>query len=223
MSYLDPQSLIILALVGGLVAIDGTSFGQFMISRPFVAAILGGWVMGAPDQGAMIGLVLESFHLGVLPVGAAKYPEGGPAAVTAGAAYAALAPTPSLLALTAFAALFLERVGGRTVHGMRLVNVRIITPNGALPTAENLERRLVTSIVLDFLRGAILVVVATLVFARVVPFLDLYWGLEESLTAWLLMTFVVAMLASALKMLGSKYWFAAIGAGIGLVGFYFGR
>jgi mannose/fructose/N-acetylgalactosamine-specific phosphotransferase system component IIC len=223
MVALDSEALAILALVGGLVAIDGTSFGQFMISRPFVACILGGWVAGSPQQGAMIGLVLESFHLGVLPVGAAKYPESGPASVAAGALYATVAPTPSLLALTAFAALLLERLGGRTVHLMRLANVRLVAPGGVLPTAENLERRHLAAIALDFLRGAILVVGGTLALALIVPTLDRYWGLNELLTGWLLMIFVVAMLASALKMLGSKYWFAAVGAGIGLVGLYFGR
>lgn len=222
MIQFEPLTILMLSLVGGLVAVDGTSFGQFMISRPFVAAILGGWVAGAPAQGALIGLVLECFHLGVLPVGAAKYPEGGPSAVAAGAMYASVAPTASTLALITLGALLLERLGGRTVHLMRLANVRVVARGGAMPTAENLEGRHLSSILIDFLRGMFLVVLALVLLGGTVPVLDRYWGLSESFTGLLMMTFVVAMLASALRMLGSKYWFAAVGAVIGLAAFLLG-
>ncbi len=222
MMYFEPLTILALALVGGFVAVDGTSFGQFMISRPFVAAILGGWVAGAPAQGALIGLVLECFHLGVLPVGAAKYPEGGPSAVAAGAVYASLAPTASTLALVTLGALLTERLGGRTVHLMRLANVRVVSRGGVMPTAENLEGRHLLSILIDFLRGMFLVVLALVLLGATVPVLDRYWGLSESITGLLMMTFVVAMLASALRMLGSKYWFAAAGAAIGLAAFLLG-
>ena len=40
--------------------------------RPFPA--LAGAVVGRPMAGAMIGVVLEAFHLSVLPVGAARFP-----------------------------------------------------------------------------------------------------------------------------------------------------
>lgn len=222
MIELEPGTILALTLVGGFVAVDGTSFGQFMISRPFVAAILGGWVAGAPAQGALIGLVLESFHLGVLPVGAAKYPEGGPAAVAAGAVYASVAPTASTLALVTLGALLLERLGGRTVHLMRLANVRVVSRGGALPTAENLEGRHLASIAIDFARGMFLVAFGLVLLGSTVPILDGYWGLDESTTGLLMMTFVVAMLASVIRMLGSKYWFAAAGAGIGLAALLLG-
>ena len=85
---LDSTVLLGLLFLGGIAAIDGTTFGQFMVSRPLVSATLGGWMVGAPAQGALIGMVLEIFQLTVLPVGAARYPEGGPAAVAAGAVFA---------------------------------------------------------------------------------------------------------------------------------------
>ncbi|MEX0912584.1 MAG: hypothetical protein WD031_04060, partial [Gemmatimonadota bacterium] len=60
---LDPTAWLLLILLGGLVAVDGTSVGQFMISRPFVAAAHAGWAVGDPIHGMVIGLVLEAFHL----------------------------------------------------------------------------------------------------------------------------------------------------------------
>ncbi|MDR0787020.1 MAG: PTS sugar transporter subunit IIC [Gemmatimonadota bacterium] len=223
MIHFNTHVLLVLALVGGLVAVDGTSFGQFMISRPFVAATLGGWVAGMPQQGAILGVALECFHLGVLPVGASKQPESGPAAVAAGAFFAGAEPTASILILTILGTLLLEHLGGWTVHLERLINVWIIAPNGALPTVANLERRHLTAIGLDFLRGAVLVMIGSLLLSLVVPVLDPYWGLSESLTNWMVVTFIIAMLAGSLRMLGSKYWFAALGAGIGLVGLWMTR
>jgi mannose/fructose/N-acetylgalactosamine-specific phosphotransferase system component IIC len=223
MTSFDPGIIVILGILGGLVAIDGTTFGQFMISRPFVAATLGGWVMGSPQEGAIVGIALEAFHLGVLPVGAAKHPEGGPAAVTTGAFFASGAPEPSILILAVLGGLLLEEVGGRTVHLMRLANVRIIAPKGVMPTLANLERRHLMAVGLDFLRGALLVLAGMLVLAVAVPMLDRHWGLNEAITRWLVIAAMIAMLASSLRILGSKYRFAAVGAAIGFVLLWLGR
>ncbi|HET7464464.1 MAG TPA: PTS sugar transporter subunit IIC, partial [Longimicrobium sp.] len=65
---------VAVTLIGGLVALDGTSVGQFMVSRPFIAAALGGLAVGRPAEGVAAGVVLEARHLAVLPVGAARYP-----------------------------------------------------------------------------------------------------------------------------------------------------
>ncbi|MED5200176.1 MAG: hypothetical protein VYB51_10255 [Gemmatimonadota bacterium] len=40
-----------LAILGGLLALDATSVGQFMISRPLVAGTLAGWWLGDPGVG----------------------------------------------------------------------------------------------------------------------------------------------------------------------------
>ena len=90
---LSPAQTAAAAVLGGLLALDATSVGQLMVSRPFVAAALGGALVGHPAQGMAVGVVLEALHLAVLPVGASRYPEGGPAGVAAGAVYAAHAPS----------------------------------------------------------------------------------------------------------------------------------
>ena len=81
-----------IALIGGMVGLDATSFPQAMISRPLVAASLTGMLLGHPVAGIALGAVLETFALVVLPVGAARYPETGTAAVSAAAAFSLLTP-----------------------------------------------------------------------------------------------------------------------------------
>ena len=75
-----------LALLGGLLALDATSVGQFMISRPLVAGTLAGWWLGDPAVGLEVGAILELFHLAGVPAGGSRVPESGPATVVAAAA-----------------------------------------------------------------------------------------------------------------------------------------
>ncbi len=66
------------AVVCGL---DRTAAGQFMLSRPIVAAPLTGWLLGSPEAGLQIGAMLELFWLGRLPVGSAIPPDDSQVAV----------------------------------------------------------------------------------------------------------------------------------------------
>jgi len=77
--------LLLLALLGGLLALESTSVGQLMLSRPLVAGTLTGWVMGSAAAGFAVGTILEVYLLVSLPVGASRYPEGGLATVIAAA------------------------------------------------------------------------------------------------------------------------------------------
>ncbi|MEX2583508.1 MAG: PTS sugar transporter subunit IIC [Gemmatimonadota bacterium] len=210
---IDPLTVLFLTLLGGAVAVDGTSFGQFMISRPFVAATIGGFMVGAPFHGATIGLILEAFHLTVLPVGAARYPEGGPAAVAGGAVYGISDVTPSALLLTVLGALLLEWVGGETVRMMRHGNVKLISDDhGPRATARGLERRHLAAVGVDFLRGMFLVAAGMLLLRGVDLFMTPLWGFGEELPRLMIVAAVPALLASTLRMVGWRMWFAAAGA-----------
>lgn len=106
-------SLIPLALLGAVLGLDVVSFPQAMISRPLVAATLGGALVGQAGRGLIAGVVLELFALETLPFGASRYPEWGSAAVVGGALYALQSnPTPGSLAISVFAALITASVGG---------------------------------------------------------------------------------------------------------------
>ncbi len=80
-----------LLLWGVVVGLDLVSVAQVMVGRPLVAGTVAGMLAGDPAAGAMVGVTLELFALDLLPVGGARYPDYGPAAV-AGAATAAGAP-----------------------------------------------------------------------------------------------------------------------------------
>ena len=68
------MSWLAVALWGGAVGLDATSFPQVMISRPIVAAAVTGLLLGEPLAGIGVGVILELFALVILPIGAARYP-----------------------------------------------------------------------------------------------------------------------------------------------------
>jgi PTS system mannose-specific IIC component len=70
---------------GTLVGLDVASFPQAMFSRPLVAGLIGGALVGAPVPGLVIGAVLELFAMDTLPVGASRVPDWGPGSVAVGA------------------------------------------------------------------------------------------------------------------------------------------
>ena len=219
---LSPAQTAAAAVLGGLLALDGTSVAQLMVSRPFVAAALGGALVGRPAEGMAIGVVLEALHLAVLPVGASRYPEGGPAAVAAGSVYAAAQAPPAsasaTLLIAVLCALALEWVGGRTVIALRQVNVRFAGAPAEGLTPGGLARRHGIPIALDFLRGAALTLLgvlalgALLTMADIPDFPDVAAGTVVRLAA-------VAGIASALRLFGRANYplFLAGGAAGALV------
>lgn len=76
----------VLLVWGGIVGLDLVSVPQIMVARPLVAGSVAGAVMGDVAAGVLVGVILELFALETLPVGAARYPDYGPAAVAATAA-----------------------------------------------------------------------------------------------------------------------------------------
>ena len=59
-----------IALLGGLIGLDRTAAGQFMVSEPVVAGPLTGWMLGDPTAGIIIGVVLELVWVLDIPIGA---------------------------------------------------------------------------------------------------------------------------------------------------------
>ncbi len=80
-----------LLLWGTLVGLDLASVAQIMITRPLVAGVVAGAIVGDVNAGLVVGVILELFALELLPFGAARYPDYGLGAVAA-AATAAGAP-----------------------------------------------------------------------------------------------------------------------------------
>ena len=80
------MELLYIGLLGGLLALDTTSVGQFMFSRPLVAGAVTGWVLGDLSLGLTIGVVLETYMLVSFPSGGARFLDGTTATVVAVAA-----------------------------------------------------------------------------------------------------------------------------------------
>jgi mannose/fructose/N-acetylgalactosamine-specific phosphotransferase system component IIC len=213
---LDPMDLLWLALLGGWVATDSNSFGQFMVSRPLVSATLAGWIAGDPVAGAAIGLVLEAFQLNVLPVGAAQYPEAGPAAVVAGAAYPAASGAPGALLIAVAFALAWEWVSGRSVHQLRHLNVRLAAAEAVSGGSHRLQRRHLAATGVDFLRGVLLVVVGSLLLTLALAVLTPYWSIDQRITGLVTGGLVVGLLAGSFRLLGARTRWFVVGVAGGL-------
>ena len=213
----DPGTALWLVLLGGWMAVDGTSCGQFMVSRPLVAATLAGWVVGNPVGGLTVGVVLELFHLAVLPVGAARYPEGGPAAVVAGSLFGTAAVVPGTLLMVVAFALAWEWVGGESLRVMRQVNVRLIagptTPNGPL----QLQRRHLAAVLLDFVRGMIVVGTGLVLLSTLLLLTADRWALHGEVARIAVGASAVGLLAATLGVFGGRLRIFLAGVGMGLL------
>lgn len=204
-------------VLGGFVGLDTTSFPQAMFSRPLVAGTLTGAVLGQPTVGLAVGFIMEAYALLVLPIGAARYPESGTATVAAVGAYLAVASVPLApgpLALVIAFGLAWEWVGGASVVVLRRTNGRILLELEGVP-ARQLERRHLTAMSLDFLRGAAVAVGGGLMAAGLLRLATPLWELGPGSTMAVLAVLTAAMIGTAVPVFGGlRARRLALGAGI---------
>ena len=120
--------VLVLGMLGAVLGLDVVSFPQAQVSRPIVAATLGGAFMGNAAVGMVCGVLLELFAHETLPFGASRYPEWGSASPVAGAAAAAGAASGSMPMALLFAVpfgLLLASVGGWSMVQLRQLNARL--------------------------------------------------------------------------------------------------
>ncbi|HYW50759.1 MAG TPA: PTS sugar transporter subunit IIC [Gemmatimonadaceae bacterium] len=120
--------VLVLGLLGALLGLDVVSFPQAQVSRPLVAATLGGALMGNAVVGLTCGVLLELFAHETLPFGASRYPEWGSSSPIAGAAAAAGAAAGNLSMALLFAVTFgllSASVGGWSMVKLRQLNARL--------------------------------------------------------------------------------------------------
>lgn len=156
---LTPGSWLALAAAAGLAGVDAASWPQAMVSRPLVAATVGGWLLGDPAAGFLVGVLLELLTLRQLPFGGARSPDLGPASVVAGAAYAGMEASagPAALLASALVGWGLGWVGEVTVGWLRRLAGRALRDTGALARRPaTLERRQRLLAAVDFVRGGAL-------------------------------------------------------------------
>jgi hypothetical protein len=146
------MTVLLLLLLGGWVALDGAAVGQFLLSRPIMAAPIAGLIAGDPLAGLLVGLLLELAHLAHLPLGGAQLPEPGPGAVVAGAV-AGLVGGGAGLTLGFTLGLGLGWLGGRSVVWHRQVTGAMLDRMAMAAGGPRLGRSLAGSLVRDGLRG----------------------------------------------------------------------
>ncbi len=180
---MSPAHLLPIALLGGIAGLDTVSFPQAMLSRPIVAATLGGALVGAPGRGLLAGAVLELIALETLPVGASRYPEWGSASVVAGGIFGVNAGSAvGALTVAVLGGLLVAWVGGWSMVKLRQRNAVVATAHQAALDAgarsavvgvqlEGLGADLVRGIVLSGLAYAVLVPAEAALLAR--------WTLSE--------------------------------------------
>jgi len=148
------QSLLL--VWGTLVGIDLVTVPQAMIARPLVAGAVAGALVGDLGTGLRIGVLFELLQHDILHLGAARYPEYGPA--TVGAVSAAHAASGALgLGLGAVVGLLTGLLGGVSMTAVRRLNTRAV--HRAAPALEagdvnTLVRLHVTSLLRDGARAA---------------------------------------------------------------------
>jgi PTS system mannose-specific IIC component len=125
MNAIPPAVLALLLTWGTIVGLDLVSVPQGLLARPLVSAAVAGWLLGDFEAGLRVGALLELFALDVLPVGASRYPEYGPAAVGAVALAAGL-PGMAGTGLGVLLGLVVAIPAGWTLDWLRHANARHI-------------------------------------------------------------------------------------------------
>ncbi|HYK83501.1 MAG TPA: PTS sugar transporter subunit IIC [Gemmatimonadales bacterium] len=150
-------SLLPLLVWGTLVGLDLVSGPQIMIARPLVAGPIAGALLGDLATGLALGVVFELFQYDILPVGAARYPEYGPATVAAVSAAHATGGTVGL-GLGALIGLVTAVAGGLGIQVVRRLNARAahaVTPRLEAGDPRALVRLHLTGIGRDAARAAL--------------------------------------------------------------------
>ena len=193
-------------LLGGVAGVDATSLAQTMVSRPFVAATLTGLLVGRPEEGAILGAMLELFALVILPVGAARYPESGTAAVAATAAYASSTAimSPAVMLIAVLFALVWERIAGWSVILDRHFNEQFVAlaPLSGPHPDRDLERRHIFAITVDFARAFAITAVGALLGTLAVSSVAQLWSMNSVIAPAILSIGLSCMAGAALPLFG---------------------
>lgn len=215
------SELLSIALVGGVLALDATSAGQFMVSRPLVAGAIAGWVMGEPALGLSIGALLEIYLLVSFPTGGSRFPEGSTGTVVAVAAASAVDSPAAVPGAVAFGLVW-GQVGGFTVTGLRRLNGRIVPePGDGSTNSGRVVRAHLGALGLDFLRGGAVTAAGVLLGPLVVRAVVRSWPLSPPASSGLLLVGAAVSLGILLRDLGgfrARRALFVVGLALGIAG-----
>jgi mannose/fructose/N-acetylgalactosamine-specific phosphotransferase system component IIC len=174
--------LLLLALVGGVVAVDGVAAVQSMLSRPLVVGWAVGMLVGTPVLGAQIGVLLELYLLVAIPSGGGRYPEGGTATVVAVVAAAAAVPSPGALGVGIAGGLAWGWVAATTQSALRRWNERRADAPDHHLDAREVARAQAAGLGLDFARGVVLTAIGVVAARWIAPVSVAGWPVDQGAT-----------------------------------------
>src|SRR5256714_1999008 len=187
-----------------------------MIARPLVAGAIAGAILGDIPTGLKLGVMFELLQYDILPVGAVRCPEYGPATVAAVATAHASAGVLGL-GLGALVGLVTGLFGGVTINVLRRVNSRIVHAAAAQlesgdPSA--LVRLHVGGLLRDALRAAVVTVFGLVLAWLARPLLGGVLSVRGAvlLAVAIVATALAAGAAGTLRLVGrgpNLAWFAA--------------
>jgi PTS system mannose-specific IIC component len=216
------ELLIALVVWGTLVGVDLVSLPQMMIARPLVAGTVAGAILGDIPTGLKLGIVFELLQFDILPVGAVRYPEYGPATVAAVATAHAAAGVLGL-GLGALVGIVTGLLGGVGINVLRRVNSRIIHEAAAQLESGDpraLVRVHVAALLRDVLRAALVTIIGLALAWLARPLLGSALTIRGAvlLAVAAVATALAAGAAGTLRLVGrgpNLAWFAAgLGGGV---------
>lgn len=159
------SQVLLTAVIGGVIGLDRTALGQFMISQPVVAGPLTGWLLGDLGAGLVIGGMLELIWVLDMPIGTFVPADSTVAAVSATAIAALAGPAPAALPVIGFSLLLTVGMVPVTMfadHLMRQRNAQIpdlaLSPGGR-PTEARATFWHLAGLVAFFLKSFVLCLV----------------------------------------------------------------
>jgi PTS system mannose-specific IIC component len=223
MSELPLYAVLLLIVWGTAVGLDLVSVPQVMIARPIVAGAVAGLLTGDLEAGLRVGILFELFALDVLPIGAVRYPDYGPATVAA-TALASGAPWELGLGISAALGLLLAALGGWSLMMVRRSNARAIQRHAAaLAAGESraIRRLQYGGILRDAGRGAALTMLGLVLAWSSAQFVHLDRRTAVGLTLVAVGAALSAIVSGAVRSAGRgsrlKWMLVGLGAGTLLV------
>ncbi len=223
MTEFSPQVVLPLLLWGTLVALDLVSVPQAMISRPLVVGTVAGALAGDVEAGLRVGVLFELFALDVLPVGAVRYPDYGPATVGA-VALSIGTPWQLGLGVSVGLGLILAILGGWSLQVVRRWNARAIQRRAAaLAAGESsaIRRLQYGALARDALRGFIVTLTGLVLASTIAEWFRLDQLDRQSAVAFTLVAIgsgLAAAVGGAVRGSGRgsrlKWLLGGLGAGI---------
>jgi mannose/fructose/N-acetylgalactosamine-specific phosphotransferase system component IIC len=155
---------VLIALLGGVVALDNTEAFQTMLSQPLLVGPAVGFLLSDPEGGLRIGVLLQLAYLWVMPIGTAGLPDPSVGSLAGCAGYVLLGrlfpdkPHLLLFLILLFTISFSQLCGWALILQRRL-NRRLLPEAEACAEkadTRGLSRLFLWGLWLSFLRGIVL-------------------------------------------------------------------